>query len=824
MIEDLERYNKKANPNKISDTVIYKYLNNEGNSFYCANFTKIESEIANILTRIPAMFSNYTNHDITHSLRIADYMVSLLPAPIEKYSHTELAIMLISAIFHDVGMSVSETETSLDISKQDEIRRIHHMRSEEFVLKKAAIDYFKINTSSDVNFQKIVSLIVRAHGEDVGWIDNNFQTYEEYGTDSVNPLFIACLLRLSDYLDFDSRRTPYSLFDYLQLKSFSYEEWRKHFPITNYKKINSERQIYFYGHCDEPEVYHQISKYFEDIEKEVKSEKILLFEGDEKYKLDISDFVLDKIKHNNFSSVNLQFNMDYTAITNLLMGENLYQDKTVVIRELLQNSIDACLVKQELCKKKSIDYSPEIKIIIDSDKLSVCDNGIGMTKKVIENYFLCVGKSYYTSGSFKNLACNYNPISHYGIGFLSSFLLTDKIEVTTIPFEDNKLQYNFIVNKDDRNVEIKTYDEKNNESGTAIIFINNYSEEFFSSYTFITQYIKDLFFNIPTPISIFEKEKLVETIPVKNIDMTNRIDISKYLNNVQCSFKTISRNEFCRINEKYWPFSIWNNYIYDPKHLPDVILDDEDLSNYLKNAKESYDVSHFILPTNRIQILEIYPLDSDAEGYYENYFEYNDDAQEAFEKTLDKYPGESINILIEDSELLNEFEEYEKIDLSYTTGTLQYKKIVSLIGELLKKLNYDVDSFMCDIDLKPVFYNNDFYSYVVIDKQIKSMEKNALAFHNIRIGQYRILLPGLLDSFMPFQWYVNVNTNGVFPSISRDSVSSKVSTELGYAIGYAYNKYLYEQEADSSKKEFINQFINAYYTEKDKNRFIKLIV
>ena len=208
MIEDLIKYNKDADSKQIADTVIYKYLFEKQDTHYCSSFKRIESDIASILTRIPAMFSNYTNHDITHSLRIADYMVSLLPGHIEEYSHTELAIMLISAIFHDVGMSVSETEAALDISKQDEIRKTHHIRSEKFVLEKASIDYFKINTSNDVNFKKIVSLIVRAHGEDFSWIEKNIKDDEEYGTDSVNPLFITCLLRLSDFLDFDSRRTP----------------------------------------------------------------------------------------------------------------------------------------------------------------------------------------------------------------------------------------------------------------------------------------------------------------------------------------------------------------------------------------------------------------------------------------------------------------------------------------------------------------------------------------------------------------------------------------------------------------------------------------
>ena len=823
MIEDLIKYNKDADSKQIADTVIYKYLFEKQDTHYCSSFKRIESDIASILTRIPAMFSNYTNHDITHSLRIADYMVSLLPGHIEEYSHTELAIMLISAIFHDVGMSVSETEAALDISKQDEIRKTHHIRSEKFVLEKASIDYFKINTSNDVNFKKIVSLIVRAHGEDFSWIEKNIKDDEEYGTDSVNPLFITCLLRLSDFLDFDSRRTPLCLFKYLQLKAFSYDEWRKHFPIANYRKINHERQIYFKGHCEEPEVYHQISKYFEEIEKEIKKEKLLLFESDEKYKLDISDNILDKLEPTKFSSVNLQFNMDYAAITNLLMGENLYSDKTVVIRELLQNSIDACLVKQELCIKNSLSYNPEIKIIVDSNKITIFDNGIGMTKKIIENYFLCVGKSYYTSETFKNLSCNYNPISHYGIGFLASFLLTDKIEITTIPFEDKKLKYNFIVNKGDRNVEIITFDEANPDSGTSVSFINNIADEVFQTVDEIIKYIENLFLEISVPISIYDKDTHKKTIQKKTIDKNKRIDISNYLNNIQCSFKALSVKETCRINNVYNPFSLFeNNYIYDPQHLPDKIIDSTDLYNYQQNTAESYDITNSVLPNDTLYILKVFPLDFVSESYYDSFFDYNDDVEMAYDRTFNKFPQETINVLINDWELPNQFDEIGKIDLlNRKSRNDKYKHFLSEVDRLLTKLDYETESFLYKMEAKRIFYNNDFYSYITIDKQIKAGEKNEVAFHNINIGHYRIIIPSMLESFMPFHWYINVNTNNIFPNISRDSISSKISAELGYAIGYAYNKYLCDLETDISKKEFINQFIKKFYPEIDTNIFIK---
>ena len=118
----------------IKETQIYRYLfETKKNTFYCERILSVISDVQPLLNRIPVMFSNYTNHDIGHSARVADYMVDLLPLPIENYNDTELVIMLFSAIFHDIGMAVSETENKLKPSEQNEIRKIHHIRSEDYL-------------------------------------------------------------------------------------------------------------------------------------------------------------------------------------------------------------------------------------------------------------------------------------------------------------------------------------------------------------------------------------------------------------------------------------------------------------------------------------------------------------------------------------------------------------------------------------------------------------------------------------------------------------------------------------------------------------------
>ena len=341
MIQDLIKYNNNSNSLKVSDTAIYKYLNEKGNNFFCAQFEFIERDITNILTRIPAMFSNYTNHDITHSYRVADYMVSLLPVPLNNYDDTELAIMLEAAIFHDVGMSISETENNIDISKQSEIRKTHHIRSYAYVMKKAKIEYFKIDNFSEVFFDKQIALLVQSHGEDYDWIKSHISRSEVLGSQRCNPAFISVLLRLGDYLDFDSRRTPLALFNNLCLSEFSDSEWKKHFVITNYPKINEQRQIYFCGNCEEPETFHQVQLYIRSIEDEIDSAKRFLSNEEKKYQLDIENNILNQISHEKFTAVDLKYEMDYATISSLLMGENLYSDKKIVLRELIQNSIDA---------------------------------------------------------------------------------------------------------------------------------------------------------------------------------------------------------------------------------------------------------------------------------------------------------------------------------------------------------------------------------------------------------------------------------------------------------------------------------------------------
>ncbi|MCP3952712.1 MAG: hypothetical protein GY697_10930 [Desulfobacterales bacterium] len=142
--------------------------------------------------------------------------------------------------------------------------------------------------------------------------------------------------------------------------------------------------------------------------------------------------IIYEIEPVGYTPLDMKFSVDSTAALQLFMGNRLYADKRVFLRELIQNAVDACNLK----KLFDDDYQPEISVAFN-DSISIIkfrDNGIGMDRQWIEKYFLKIGISFYQSGDIKAINRNridFNFISQFGIGFLSSFLVSDKIVIKT---------------------------------------------------------------------------------------------------------------------------------------------------------------------------------------------------------------------------------------------------------------------------------------------------------------------------------------------------------------------------------------------------------
>jgi len=151
-----------------------------------------------------------------------------------------------------------------------------------------------------------------------------------------------------------------------------------------------------------------------------------------KYQKDLPrKFIFDIDPGGSYKVRDFKFSLQEKEIISLLMGEKLYERKEESIRELIKNSVDACRLKKKIYQREKKSFKPEIIFYINSDTITIEDNGIGMDEYKIENYFLKIGCSFYNSNELSKAGIDFSPLSELGIGFLSCFMIADKISVNT---------------------------------------------------------------------------------------------------------------------------------------------------------------------------------------------------------------------------------------------------------------------------------------------------------------------------------------------------------------------------------------------------------
>ncbi len=119
----------------------------------------------------------------------------------------------------------------------------------------------------------------------------------------------------------------------------------------------------------------------------------------------------------------------------------LYSDHEIFLRELISNSIDAtqklkALVTAGDFKGKAGDTT--IRVTVDKKKktITVTDSGIGMTQEEIDKYLNQIAFSSANEFLDKYKEQANNLIGHFGLGFYSSFMVSDKVEVITRSWEE----------------------------------------------------------------------------------------------------------------------------------------------------------------------------------------------------------------------------------------------------------------------------------------------------------------------------------------------------------------------------------------------------
>ena len=136
-----------------------------------------------------------------------------------------------------------------------------------------------------------------------------------------------------------------------------------------------------------------------------------------------------------------------------LMINSIYTNKEIFLRELIANASDAIdkyhylsLTDEKLEKRN--DYKIELSIDVENRTITISDNGIGMTKDELIDHLGTIAKSGSKEFQEKFNHDNVSPedereiIGQFGVGFYSSYLVADLVEVNTLsPYSDTSYRF-----------------------------------------------------------------------------------------------------------------------------------------------------------------------------------------------------------------------------------------------------------------------------------------------------------------------------------------------------------------------------------------------
>ncbi|WP_312389035.1 molecular chaperone HtpG [Chryseobacterium sp.] len=126
-----------------------------------------------------------------------------------------------------------------------------------------------------------------------------------------------------------------------------------------------------------------------------------------------------------------------------LIKKFLYSDHEIFLRELISNATDATLKLKHLTSigEAKVEYgNPQLEVKIDKEnkKLTIIDQGIGMTAEEVEKYINQVAFSGAEEflEKYKDTAKDSGIIGHFGLGFYSAFMVAEKVEILTKSYKD----------------------------------------------------------------------------------------------------------------------------------------------------------------------------------------------------------------------------------------------------------------------------------------------------------------------------------------------------------------------------------------------------
>lgn len=535
-----------------------------------------EKLIPKALQTIGSLFPHYSRHDESHSKQILVNIERLLGDNLGLLTATDTWLLLESAYWHDIGMVVPyddfqeaiddpefqefvqsicaqpnhelhslacaftlkahptfifECSTPLDmVSKFREFmaewfRKKHPTRAEQIV--RAPMTTIGISSPRTelipARLFKLLGRICQMHGAPFKeLIAEGGLPFREAGLaqDDCHPRFVACLLRMGDLLDLDDNRfcpvMQRIAGDGRSKVSKAHED--KHAGMRHLR-IDQER-IEVTAECETIDGYLEAFRWFDWLKQEVQDQMahwrdivpnrdlgLLPMLGPVSVRLGGNLQILKDGERPAFS-------IDANKAIELLQGNNLYESKFACVRELLQNAVDATLLRIWLTNKTKYDTgfwtSPDTKELralfgsavisvnlIESTHtkseenkkslwtLTVRDEGTGISRKDLE-YMLSIGGSQHNKSRQREINQMpewMKPSGTFGIGLQSVFMLCNDVSILTKSLFTNEI------------FDVKMYSPTGPEEGLVVLRRLSDDISFPHGTTFTLTFELDIFAN-----------------------------------------------------------------------------------------------------------------------------------------------------------------------------------------------------------------------------------------------------------------------------------------------------------------------------------------
>lgn len=460
-----------------------------------STFTDFRKRAKQLAGEIHRDMPEFTVHDISHLDALWE-MADIVTDNNYPINPTEAFVFGGSVLLHDLGMTLAAYPDGLDSLRkrpewrdlvtnefgkkgnhdptEDELlnppedirkrvtskmlRELHAKHAEDLASTSwsdSATDSDKFLIQDDEirhNFGQVIGAVAHSHWWPVSRLEEEFERiigapYWCPNDWSVDPIKVAALLRIADASHIDTRRAPSFLRVLREPGPYSQDHWRFQEQLQK-PYLEQDALAYTSGYAftiDDARAWWQCLNTLETIDGELREVDALLADKGIK-RLDAKrvagvespERLVSYIPTDGWLPIDAAVHVsDLPRVIENLGGEELYgESPEIAVRELIQNSADAVRARR-ITEDRSEDWGIiTVELYEDSGNywIEIKDNGIGMSSKLMKEYLLDFGSTYWGSQLMRNeypglLSSEFGSTGEYGIGFFSVFMLGKTVEI-----------------------------------------------------------------------------------------------------------------------------------------------------------------------------------------------------------------------------------------------------------------------------------------------------------------------------------------------------------------------------------------------------------